>query len=107
MKRFLLTSLLVLFIAGCGGGGGVKNNEVSPDEVPNELSVVEKLLYSDSYDGYLVVHFNEVLKMRLDGQRRLYSKAGESAIVDQVQSILDAYPTAKIKRSVKIGRAHV
>jgi len=102
MKRFLLTLLFVVLIAGCGGGGGDVKSEVSPDEIADTLTAVEKLLYTDSYSGHLVVYFNEVLKLRVNGQRRLYSKSGESAIIDQIQSVLDAYPTAKIERSVSI-----
>ena len=101
----LLRNILIVFsllaIAGCGGGSSYKTQEAvnTPDDL-GELTDTEKLIYSEAYSGYLVLFINESLGSRLSGQRRLFSTTNHEAELSHIQQILDAHPTAIIKRSV-------
>lgn len=81
--------------AGCGGTSAV------PEESEKSLNVngVERLIYGDSYAGYLVVHLDESIGARLSEEKILYSRNGDLR-VDSIQYAIGRYSSVEIERSV-------
>lgn len=76
---------------------------ISNDESRPELNSLEKMIYSGSYSGHLVVHVDEALGARLNESKLLYSTSGGDNIVSAINSVVAAHASAEFERSVNIS----
>jgi hypothetical protein len=118
VPRVIALVFVCCFVAhvGCSGESSlpVTSEDPNPSVTPpapakdlGELNSTEKLLYTQSYAGWLVVHFDETLKLRLNESNQFYSKAGAGDEATAVNSVLAEYPDAWAKRSVDTSEEQV
>ena len=112
-KRFFTILALFLFVLPACGGGGGSGLEPFPDEspavggAPEDANSLERLLYTESYAGYLVVHFDESLAVRQDQTKAIVSLAGMEDRLAPIREVIALVPTAQVLRSVAAPEAKV
>ncbi len=110
VQAFALGVVLAAMI-GCGSAGSAAFDEstpalVTPSAELGELTATEKLVFTESYAGYLVVHFDEGLRKGI-GEKSVTPTSvlppqggGEIIVPSGVDAILAERPSAALKRSV-------
>ena len=104
-----ILALLLLALPACGGGGAGALPDESPavNGAPEDANSLERLLYTDSYAGYLVVHFDEELSVRQDKTKAIVSLAGFEDRLAPIRDAIAIVPTAQVLRSVAATEAKV
>src|SRR3990167_7510821 len=91
-----------------GVGCGRKGSNATPDASLGPLDPQEALICSDEYAGYLVLHLDESIGARLSTSKTFTSRFSDKATeLSAVQSVIDAYPSASLERSVATDPAQL
>ena len=97
---FLSLIFSVVFSFGCGG-----SSYPLPNRDTSTLNPGERIIMSELYAGYLVLHLDESIGTRLDSSKSLFSTQGQSDPLVYIQNTIDSHVGASIRRSVDIEPA--
>lgn len=98
--------VLALFLfSGCASipaevpDPNVPSEEAVPSvqKMPEDFTSIEKMIYSENYEGYLTVHFKQELKVRIGKDAVFESLADSSDDLARVNSMLRDYNDIKIE----------
>ena len=106
MRIAMMAIIACAFLFGCGSASDTTPvDEITPAQDVGELSSLEKLIYSESYAGYLVVHLSEVdvpvEKLSISAYPPVIKA------VDQIRPVIDAHPAVELKRSLELPEEEV
>lgn len=118
MRRWRDISVLVIiliFLTACGGvhrdkndnNGIQKDDGFAPAASLGELNSLESLVFTGSYAGYLMVHFEESVGARLDETGRFKSAVGAGDYLSSINEILGRYQNVEIFRTNSISSDEV
>ncbi len=104
VKSSMIIACAFLFF-GCGGASSpVPVDGITPAQDIGELSSVEKLIYTDSYAGYLVVHISKEAKEN-DSSKLSLSVPSPNLLTTVPQlfgPVVAAHPAVLPKRSISV-----
>jgi hypothetical protein len=93
----LAAALSVVMSFGCGG-----SSSSLPDMSESYADPGERIIRSDAYAGYLVMHVDESLGAKLDTSKTLMATSGDDGGLAYIQSTIDEHPGVTLRRSVDI-----
>jgi hypothetical protein len=82
---------------GCGG-----SSSSLPDMSESYADPGERIIRSDAYAGYLVMHVDESLGAKLDTSKTLMATSGDDGGLAYIQSTIDEHSGVTLRRSVDI-----
>ena len=111
LRRAVVISLFILcavLFFGCGSASDTApiNNDIAPAQDIGDLTSLEKLIYTESYAGHLVVHLSQLAETEASKLSISVYPAPIKA-VDQIRPVIDAHPAVTLKRSIALPEEEI
>ena len=106
----LCSGLVVCAFLFCGCSGGTSGSDgvggIFPAQDVGELTNLEEIIYTDAYDGYLVVILNEVKDPGINKAKDPGKSASQESVpgLAELEQIVNSHPGTELNRSISVTK---